>query len=466
MVKRLSQLFIFILLTSICVSCFEDQDDNFNPATTSEINGFVYRGLHSYYLYKDDIPVLQNNHFSSTTALNDYLSGFSSPEDLFESLLFNKDRFSVIFSDFYKLENLLNGISLNNGMAYGLVRISNSDQVFGYVRYVLPNTSASQEGVKRGMLFNRVDQTALTINNYQQLLAPQTYTIGLAELNENTLTNLNQNITLTKTQYTENPVLMHKTLTINGHKIGYLMYNAFTRAFDHDLNTAFADFHAEGITDLVIDLRYNGGGSIESSKDLASMITGQFEGELFATEVYNSNFPTQEINFDTKLHNGEAINSLQLNKVYIIATGSTASASELLINCLNPYINVVQIGTTTVGKFQGSITLYDSPDFRRSTVQPGHTYAMQPLILKTVNADGYTGYYNGLDPDISISEKFSNLGQLGNPNETLLQRAIQEITGTTTISSLSESLPVNFKVIGDNKAHQPNYQHMYTDFSD
>lgn len=454
-------LFLFVFsLSLVFSSCFEDQDDVLNPPSNLDVQNFVYRGMKQYYLYKSKDEVLDDNHFANSDKRNSYLSTFDTPEDLFQSLIYtDQDRFSVIVPDFHKLENQLNGITLNNGMEFGLVLISSTSKVFGYVRYVLPNTSAEDQGVERGMLFNRIDGSELNENNVFDLLKPDSYTIGLAELDDQNLTSLDQTITLTKTEYTEDPVYIHKTITQQNHKIGYLMYNGFTASFDDELNNTFGDFKAQGITDLVIDLRYNGGGSIETSSDLASMVTGQFNGQLFVTEVYNDNFEDQKRDFDNKVRSGATINSLNLNKVFIITTQSTASASELLISGLRPYINVVQVGETTIGKFQGSVTLYDSSDFSRSAVLPGHSYAMQPLVLKSVNADGFSDFINGLTPDIEQNEDFSNLGVLGNPDETLFHTAIQ-----TIISGGRPALgrPTNnFKQIGESGMHNLSFQRMY-----
>lgn len=89
----------------------------------------------------------------------------------------------------------------------------------------------------------------------------------------------------------------------------------------------------------------------------------------------------------------------------------------MVINGLDPYIKVVQIGETTTGKFQASVTLYDSPNFGRTAANTAHTYAIQPLVLKSVNSVGVSDYILGLDPDYLISEDFENLGQLGDPEE-------------------------------------------------
>jgi len=460
MKNKITHLFLLVFSVSLLTSCFKDQDDDINSASTSEIKDFIYRGLDIYYLYKGDIPILAED--ISEEAVTQFKNSYSTPEDFFEALLSPDDRFSVIYSDYRVLENNLDGITLNNGMEFGLVSISDTNDVFGYVRYVLPNTSAESEGVTRGMIFNRIDGTALSVDNFRELLAPNTYTIGLANFEAGTLTPLEETITLTKQEYTENPVHIVNTIELeNNQKVGYLMYNAFNRNFDNDLNNAFAQFQAENITDLVVDLRYNGGGSIETSNDLASMITGQFEGQIFTTQVYNQNFTNEERLFNNEISTGAGINSLNLNKVYVLTTQSTASASELLIASLRPYIEVIQVGTNTRGKYQGSVTLYDSPEFSRAGANINHRYAMQPLILKSVNANGFTDYDDGLIPTIQAEEDFANLGELGNPNETLFAAALNDVS----FGRMAPPQPsfIDIELIGESDMNQPNFQRMYVE---
>ena len=188
------------------------------------------------------------------------------------------------------------------------------------------------------------------------------------------------------------------------------------------------------------------------------MVTGQFNGELFTTQVYNDNFENEERYFNNRISTGGTINSLNLNKVYVITTGSTASASELLIASLRPYIDVIQVGTNTTGKYQGSVTLYDSQNFSRTNANIGHKYAMQPLILKTVNANGFTDYFNGLTPNIEIGEDYENLGILGEPTEPLLQAALNQAEGRFTYP-LSDHI-IEF---GESNENTPTHQRMYID---
>ncbi len=468
---------LWLVISFVLISCYEDQDDVFLETDTVGINDFVWKAMTITYYFLSDSPDLGFERFglpaeryASNNEYIEYLSNFPTPELLFEDITVEEDRFSIIVSDYRVLESNSQGVSLQNGMRFGLVRIGETDQVFGYVRYVVPNSPAEEQGVERGMIFRQIDGVDLTVDNFRQLIfEPLQYAIGLAELEGNQLVLTGQSISLSKIQLTENPIHIAKTLDINGQKIGYLMYNAFRSNFESELNQVFAEFLSEGVTNVVLDLRYNGGGSVETAKDLSSMITGQFNGQLFAKLTYNENFEDIDIDFDDSTADGENINNLNLNKLYVLTSSSSASASELVINALNPYIDVIQIGTNTVGKFQGSQLLYDSPEFDRVKVNPGHFYALQPLIFEVENAEGFTGFEDGLVPDLFLEEDFFNLGVLGEPSEPLLTLALQDIgvglQDDTDIEILEWSSQTDFKIIGESGFAQPDYQRMYFDLN-
>ena len=143
---------------------------------------------------------------------------------------------------------------------------------------------------------------------------------------------------------------------------------------------------------------------------------------------------------------------MNLTKVYILTTESTASASELVINGLKPYIEVVQIGDITTGKNVGSITIYDSPTFGKENRNPKHYYAMQPIVFKIANADNFGEYYNGLTPAEGnlLPENITNLGVLGTTSEPLLSTAIGKITGTAKLVKKPEGK--KFKYFEDVKS--------------
>lgn len=485
-VMKYTKHFILLLLTSaVLTSCFKDQDDTLGLSSQLDIRNFIYRGMNAFYLYKADVPELANDAFTSQGELDDYLDNFADPEDLFyNGLLSNVDRFSFLVDDYIALEETFSGVSKSNGLSLGYVSFPDgSNNVFAYVRYVIPNSPASQTSLQRGDIITTINGIQLTKTIDGQLTSEtlslinlEEYTIGFAEFQGEDIVATDESFTLTKVELTVNPVHLATTLDINNTKIGYLMYTSFTGDFDSQLNAAFGQFAAEGISDLVLDLRYNGGGSVETAIDLSSMITGQFEGQVITTEQWNDEVqaffeaenPARLTNrFNSVIRTGEAINSLNLNRVYVLTSPRTASASELVINGLNPYIDVVQIGTNTTGKFQASITLYDSENFRRPDANPGHRYAIQPLVLKEVNSAGFTDFVNGLPPDVALAEDYSNLGILGNPNEPLLAAALQDIAGFAPEQPQTSSFNQgDFNEIGDSNMTSPTYERMYLENGD
>lgn len=456
-----------ILLFFVFFAC-EDMDDK-PIASDIEINDFIWKGLNLYYYWQEDSPDLADNRFEFQTQYEDFLRPFS-PEDLFEHLLVERttDRFSVIFSDYTVLEGVLQGNTKNNGVDFVLNLVPGSTtEVFGWVRYIIPNSDASNKPIQRGDIFYAVNGVPLTSDNYRSLLAPESYTLNLADFDGTNITSNGISVTLTKTALTENPILVSEVFEIDEHKIGYLVYNGFYSNFESQLNTVFANFHSEGVTDLVLDLRYNSGGSVATATRLASMITGQFNNEIFGKQqwnqkvmdFFNDNNPEQLINrFTNTINNGSAIQSLQLNKLYVLTTRSSASASELVINGLKPYLDVVQIGTTTSGKNVGSITLYDSPTFGSQNRNPAHKYAMQPITFKIVNKENFGDYQDGLQPNIVLPEDILNLGVLGDINEPLLSEAIAQITGSGRFSIPQPVLELeHFKDSKDLNPIQPSF---------
>lgn len=432
--KNLFKTILCLCLLTFTFSC-TDNDDNPVPASL-EIKDFVWKGMNLYYLWQADVPDLADDRFANQSQLNTFLEGFDEPTTLFNALRVDNsiDRFSVIFSDYSVLEGALSGNTLNNGMDFALrYKPGSTTDIYGWVRYIIPNSDAATKPIQRGTIFYAINGTPLTVDNYRSLLANDTYTINLADYDGGNITPNGQSVSLTKTALAENPILLNTVITNGSHKIGYLMYNGFYSTYDNQLNTVFGSFQTQNVTDLVLDLRYNSGGSISTATKLASMITGQFTGQLFAKQQWNAKAQSYyESNSPSSLENRFVgnLNSLNLNKVYVLTTGATASASELVINCLKPYITVVQIGTTTTGKNVGSITLYDSPTFAKQNVNPRHKYAMQPIVLKIVDKNGFGDYTSGIAPTTLLPESMDDLGILGNPSEPLLNAAINQIIGS------------------------------------
>lgn len=464
---------VLAIITIVTVSsCSEDNDDVF--AGDNAIKNFVYRGMNAFYLYKPDVAVLADGTFETIEELEEFHQPFETPESFFESLIFDRtniDKFSVIVDDFIRLEQLFAGTSLSNGMEFGLVGESGSaTNVYGYVRYVLPNSDAAAQGIERGFIFNQVDGIQITRENVFVLLGQDSYTIGLADLSAGVATYNGTDIALTKGSITENPIFLTTVIDQGSQRIGYLMYNSFTANFDEELNNAFGDLQAQGITHLVLDLRYNGGGSVTSSIILGSLISGQPTSDVFSTEEWNpdlqaffeANNPDRLTNFfRSTTTNGTNLNTLGLPKVHVITTGSSASASELVMIALEPYIDVVHVGDDTAGKFQASTTLYDSANFSRADANPAHRYALQPQIFKSVNSAGFTDFRDGLEPDIALREDFENLGRLGDPTEPLLAACLADIQANGRPAGESENQ--RYELISGSMEMKPFSTEMYVE---
>jgi len=442
--KNLKLLALLLAITTTLTSCFEDFDDN--VITSSNIKDFVWKGMNAVYLYKSEIPDLADDRFATNEDYSSYLADFESPEALFESLKYlpeTVDRFSIITDNYINLQNQLQGISLSNGLEFNLYFVpGSSTDVFGAITLVLNNSPADDLGLQRNMIFRAVDGINLTESNFAELLSQETYTLNFADYDNNgtpdfaddTVTLNSNSETLTKVQYSENPIHIAQTITLEDNtKVGYLMYNQFNSNFNSALNNVFADFASDGVSELVLDLRYNGGGSVQTAAYLGSMITGQFTGQIYSKAFYNENLSNnnRDYLFTNSIEGGGAINSLNLNKVYILTTNRrTASASELVINSLSPYIDVVVIGENTVGKTQISITIYDSPDLGYEGRNSGHFYAMQPLVANSVNVNDELVPSDGLTPDIELTEYPSTFGVLGDTNEPLLEAALLDISNS------------------------------------
>ncbi|TBN04756.1 peptidase S41 [Hyunsoonleella flava] len=444
-----------ILAALVLTSCFEDRDDN--TVQASSINDFVWKAMNAVYLYKSEIPNLANDRFTNNAEYAEYLNSFSSPEALFESLIFQRqtvDRFSIIVDDYIALEQRQQGIFKTNGMEFALYAAPNSDtELVGVVRLVINGSEADTKGVKRGDLFSQVNGTTITRTNAGDLLGPDVYTINLStyddkgtpENTDDTIEPNGTNITLEKFQFTENPIHINKIFQVGGENVGYLMYNGFIGDSEIGLNTVFGDFKSSNVQHLVIDLRYNPGGFVSTMTFLASMVTGQFTGQVFEKLIYNENL--QERNRDFLYADnisGNTINSLGLSKVYVLTTDRSASASEGLINGLSAYIEVVQIGTNTTGKTQASSIFYDSSNFGRQGANPAHTYAIRPLIANGINKNLEAVPGTGLPPSIGFEyeERPLNLGVLGEVNEPMLALALADIENSTSKRNLIKEKPV------------------------
>ena len=438
--------FIPLLLIILFYCCKDDIDDTIVVATSEnlEVEDFIYKVMNFAYYWQKDVPNLADNKFTNDKEYTNFLQSFEGPASLFEALHYEADKYSALIDDYEAFENNIKGISLSNGMVFGLVPFSqDASDIFGYVQYVLAGSDAETKGVKRGDIFTEVNGTQLTVSNYRGLLFSNasSYTIGLATINNNTLTKTGSSISLINTEQTEQSVHLSKVIEHDSKKVGYVMYNSFVTSQDAALKTAFADLAAEPIDELVVDLRYNRGGAISTAQLLAGLIAGEHATKVFGRLVFNEKLSAE--NTDIEITNSNI--NLGLSRVFFLTTQNSASASEMTINGLKPYLNVVQIGDKTEGKDVGSNPFYDYIDSNR-TINPNHKYLLLPITFKYYNSEGVGDYSSGLLPNVSIPETLSNMGVLGDVEEPLLKKALEYISGQTSgsISIESKSLPASF----------------------
>jgi C-terminal processing protease CtpA/Prc len=426
---------IVLLLASAC----KHTEDEVTPTTdvtvaeNQKVNDWILENMQDYYYWNDKLP----SNPDKTQA----------PSDFFDSILYtydattnpNGDRFSWIQESADELEASLSGETTTTGMEYNLyLRASGSTGVIAQVLYVLPNSPAEKAGIKRGDIIAKVNGQLLTTDNYASLLfTGTTFTFGFATFNGSALTDTDRSVSVTATVYQENPVFMDSVYTYGSKKIGYLVYNQFVPGannstageYDAQVDAIFSFFKNQGVNELVLDLRYNPGGYTSSSANLASLIgKGISTSSVYFKEEWNSiltPYLTQEYgsgffvqNFVSKAQNIGA----NLQRVFVLTTDHTASASELIINGLKPYMQVITIGTTTYGKNVGSITITDKTGAIK--------WGMQPIVFKSFNSLGQSDYSTGFVPNIEVEEP-AVLQPLGSVQEDLLNEALYQITGSS-----------------------------------
>lgn len=493
--KYYSIIIGFAILFISCSDSFDSTDDL--SGLDDPINDFIWQGLNSWYNWQAESVDLSDSKDDNLQDYYTFLNNYSDYESLMLDLCYRHsrvvgpenaiDRFSWFVQDYEIQKKSFQGIRTRFGFTSRIVNINESTgEVILSILMVEPGSPADLAKMRRGDIVFKIDDTTLNSSNINQLyarLSNESVTLSFAKEQDGVLSHLIDK-TMTRELVVSNPVHLIKVFEdVEGKKVGYLVYNQFSSSFNDELNAAFSDFTAAGIDELVLDLRFNGGGSVLTASYLASMIYKNARNQRFVNLVFNNkhsdendtyNFQDRLNTYDEDRNNlgRETINRLNsLNRFYIITSNSTASASELIINGLRPYMgSIILIGATTYGKNVGSITLYDAPknDFvSESNANPDHKFAMQPIVFQSFNKNGESDYLQGFEPDIPIDEsKFWNgILPLGDPNEVLLKAALNDIRGISSKETLSKLQQQAKEVkinLPDNKFDQEMYvEHMF-----
>lgn len=448
MKRNIFSLLCLMLLASACNKMSEEH------ALQYYANTFAYNAMNTYYLWKDEPEVARE------------MEDWGARENAIEKVRasrYKDDQWTQLYDDYSPFESQITG----SGLTYGLdVKLYYTDaqkiQVEAVVRYTYADSPAHRAGLKRGDEILTIGGETMNAQNLSRV-AGQLYTsssiqIGLAD---------GRIIRMDAAQMYENPVHTVSTIEHNGVLYGYLHFTNFTLDACKDLESAFAQFKADGIQELILDLRYNTGGYVTTSTALASMIAPPevvSTEEVFNREVYNdilsdeSNDATRfapEITYTSNNTRKEVtVKPLEVNPgirhLWVLVTDDSASASESLICGLKPYMDVTLVGERTSGKFCGGSLIkapdwyavmkkydaFDNMDYEAAR-QALSTWGIYVITSRYADCNGVTlSMPDGIPADFTGTDKPYDGHELGDPAESLLAAALRVASGAASGAAL------------------------------
>jgi carboxyl-terminal processing protease len=394
--KTLHKIILLLLLASVAVTACKKEPASTN-ATISAVNSAIYDLMKDYYLWYDQLPVVD-----PTT--------YATPNDLMDALRYKKyDKWSTVLTKTDYNQYFVAGQMV--GYGFSLVLDANNKV---RIAFLYRGTQAYNQGVRRSWIIDKVNGTAVTKDNVFTLLGP-----AQAGLN-NTISFIKTNgdavdLSLTKSVVNLTPVLHYEVIQQGAAKVGYIVFQDFIDTARVELDEAFNSFNSQGINELVVDLRYNGGGSVDVARYLAGWLIGKNNGnQPFVNFRHND----KHMNMDTTLNVPSNSSGLSLDRMFFIGTRNTASASELIINGVKPFLSTeVLVGDTTDGKPVG---MYAFPFIN-------YDYVVLPISFKYTNARDEGDFYGGLIPNLEAADDVTR--DFGDPQETSLKAALDYING-------------------------------------
>ena len=380
--------------------------------SVAEQNTFMFDLMNDIYFWIDEVPAVAN-------------VGFDSPEAVLEAFRFEPlDRFSGI------RDRAANDAFFSDSQFIGLgISLKVVDDNRLLLSQVFGDGAAAAAGMTRGDELIQIDgrQVSDIIDSGDLGTAfgaseeGVTVTIDYIDAADNTL-----QVQLTKGLVTIETVTLTTEFDVAGRTVGYLVFRNFVQPSFAALEDAFEQLDEAGVESLVLDLRYNGGGLVDVAEQLGSLIGGQqVVGETFARRVHNADnaFRDFDAQFSTEA------NALSITDLVVITTPATASASELVINSLIPFMPVTLVGEASFGKPVGSFQF----EFCDKVAVP--------TAFASVNANGDGDFFDGFEPDCPAPDDLSR--QLGDPQEASLAEAlfVVENGSCSPVSALTQSSP-------------------------
>ena len=350
---------------------------------------WVEAGMRDYYLFADAVPSVRLEAHDSDESLLEAMR--VEPPDRY-SYLTDEARYDALFDE-----------GMTFGFGWDFTRVDDETLLFSRV---LPGSPAERAGIVRGERLVAIDGEALAAF-LERPLEERDRTLGLPDtpttiaLGVESPDGTRREVSVGSESF---PLVTVEALDVVEHagtRVGYLRFASFLETSRAELDDAFDTLAAKDVGELVLDLRYNGGGRVDVAADLAGGIGGTvLAGKTFASFRRNERYAE----FDVDIDFGQRFAALDLARVFVLTTAGTCSASELVINSLEPFINVVTIGEATCGKPFGT-----SPDRHCGRV-------LNALSVSFENAADVGGYVDGLAPDCRVDEDpRTPMGSAGDP---------------------------------------------------
>lgn len=399
MIKFNKSWLFAILLLFVFTACNKD-DDNDDKQEEKTIVEVLDDIMEEWYLWNDELPAL---NVANYTDLNTY----------FNDLLVDHDKWSFIAN----LDALLAFLNSGTYTGYGFDLQFEEGNNVPRVSLVYNESDLYDAGITRSCKLLEINNQATSSMNEDQireLLSNNTVTL-LFEHNSGEQKSLN----LVKKEMNQNTVIKSTVIPTENKKVAYLVFDSFLGSSEAELNEAFEYFRSEGAEELVLDMRYNGGGSTEIANQLAGLISGNtHSGEIFSKYIFNESKSNE--NFSEQfISQASAFN---FNRIFVITTSATASASELVINSLKPYMgaeNIKLIGSKTHGKPVG-MNVFQVSEFN---------LAVLPITFNITDKNGEGYYFNGIPVDHEVEDDITH--DWGDIDETNLKAALAYINNNT-----------------------------------
>lgn len=390
-----------------------------------DVNSWVYESMRDYYLFYDQVD------------RNARVADYASPEQLVAQLRVEpNDTFSYVTEE--STYNAFFSEGERFGFGWNFARDNDEALLFSLIE---PGSPLAQAGVERGDQLISIN--GLTIAEFDRLPREERLTIVGAEDEIVTLDlavardgQANRQVQVTKANFNLQTVLDTRIFERNGINVGYLHFYQFINTSSAELREAFATLNAANVTELVIDLRFNGGGRISVANELASYVVGRERaGEVFTTFAYNDKYQNRNISLPFE----SMLNSLSLSRVFVLQSGNTCSASELVVNSLRPFMEVITVGSTTCGKPYAT-----SPN-------TGCGKVANVLEIDLLNALDVGDYFEGIAADCPVTEDVRTT--LGETSEPLLSTALRYIDTGNCGVNLRRSTPKGYRLVDDFKSN-------------